>query len=114
MQPSIIAAAAAAPAQISSAQETTLLSGKVVSTTGEALAGVPVKAHLNNTNITVAVYTNKGGEYSFPSWSDVKPGAYTVKIELPDFEHANKDNVSVAAGRTAKVDFRAESEAGGL
>ena len=107
----IVAAAASAPAQISSAQETTLLSGKVLSTTGEALAGVPVKAKLNSSNLTVAVYTNKAGEYSFPSWSDVKPGSYTVKIELPDFEHANKDNVAIASGKTAKVDFKLKAKA---
>ncbi len=106
----IVTAAASAPAQITSAQEVTLLSGKVVSTNGEALVGIPVKAHLNNSNITVAVYTNKAGEYSFPSWSDIKPGAYTVKIELPDFEHANKDNVAVAAGKTAKVEFRLKAK----
>ena len=106
----IVAAAASAPAQMSLGQEATPLSGKITSTTGEALAGVPVKAKLNNSTITVAVYSNKAGEYSFPSWSDVKPGSYTVKIELPDFEHANKDNVAVAAGKTAKVDFRLKAK----
>jgi streptogramin lyase len=93
-----------------SAEGVSLLAGKVTSPTGEALAGIPVKAHLNNTTITVAVYTNKSGEYSFPSWSDVRPGAYTVKVDLPDFEHVNKNGIAIAAGKTTKIDFTLKSK----
>jgi hypothetical protein len=49
-----------------------LLAGKVVSSAGEALVGIPIKAHRDNSTITVAVYTDAKGEYSFPtppSWS---------------------------------------------
>jgi streptogramin lyase len=81
-----------------------LLAGKVVSSTGEALAGIPIKAHRDNSPVTVAVYTDTKGEYSFPAWSDVTPGSYSVGVELPDFEHVAQP-VAVAAGRPAKVDF---------
>ena len=57
-----------------------LLTGKVVSTTGEALAGIPIKAHRDNSPITVAVYTDAKGEYSFPAWSDLTPGSYSVAV----------------------------------
>ena len=87
------------------AQDALPLTGRITSSTGETLAGIPVKAHLDNSNISVAVYTNKQGEYSFPSWSDVKPGSYSVAVELPDFEHVKKDAVSIASGKTMRVDF---------
>ena len=99
-----------APSPSLSAEDASLLSGKVTASTGGPLAGIPVKAHLANTSITVAVYTNKDGEYSFPGWSDVKPGSYAVSIELPDFEHVNKDGVAVASGKTAHVDFTLKSK----
>jgi streptogramin lyase len=99
-----------APIPAQSAEQMALLAGRVTGTDGKPLAGIPVKAHLNNTAITVAVYTDKSGEYSFPSWSDVKPGSYTVKVELPDFEHVNKDGVGIAAGKTQKIDFTLKSK----
>ena len=54
--------------------------------------------------ITVAVYTDAKGEYSFPSWSDLTPGSYSVGVELPDFEHAAQP-VAVSEGKAAQVDF---------
>ncbi len=86
------------------AADVSLLSGKVVSVTGEPLAGIPIKAHRDQSPITVAVYTDAKGEYSFPAWSDLTPGSYSVAVELPDFEHTAKP-VAVAQGKTASIDF---------
>jgi streptogramin lyase len=87
------------------AQQTpSLLTGKVVSSTGEALAGIPIKAHRDNSPVTVAVYTDAKGEYSFPTWSDLTPGPYSVAVELPVFERTSQ-NVTVADGKAAKIDF---------
>ena len=102
-------ALAAATAFVSSgailaADGPSLLAGKVVSSTGEVLAGIPIKAHRDSSAVTVAVYTDAKGEYSFPAWSDVTPGAYSIGVELPDFEHVAQP-VAVAAGKAAKVDF---------
>jgi streptogramin lyase len=80
------------------------LAGKVVSATGAPLAGIPIKAHRDNSAVTVAVYTDAAGEYSFPSWSDLTPGSYSVGVELPDFERTSQP-VSVAEGKAAKADF---------
>jgi virginiamycin B lyase len=91
-----------------SAQEQTLLSGRVVSAEGQPVAGIPIKAKRDN--VTVAVYTNRNGEYSFPGWSDLTPGSYAVSIELPDFEHQRRDGVAIAAGRATKVDFTIKSK----
>src|SRR5580704_14222847 len=81
-----------------------LLTGKVVSAAGAPLAGIPIKAHRDNSAVTVAVYTDANGEYSFPSWSDLTPGSYSVGVELPDFERTAQP-VSVAEGKAAKIDF---------
>jgi virginiamycin B lyase len=86
-----------------------LLAGKVVSPAGEALAGIPIKAYRVNSAITVAVYTDAKGEYSFPAWSDLTPGSYSVGIELPDFEHIAQ-RVAVSEGKTAKADFTLKSK----
>ena len=98
-----LAAAFVAPAG-RAADDASLLVGKVVSTSGEALAGIPIKAHRDNSPVTVAVYTDAKGEYSFPAWSDLTPGSYSVAVELPDFEHAAQP-VAVASGKVAKIDF---------
>src|SRR5215831_9757414 len=68
------------------ADSAALLSGKAVSSTGEPLAGIPIKAHRDSSGITVAVYTDTKGEYSFPTWSDLTPGSYSVAVDLPDFK----------------------------
>jgi streptogramin lyase len=104
---SVALAAASAflsPAPTLAADGPSLLTGKVVASTGEALAGIPIKAHRDNSAVTVAVYTDAKGEYSFPSCSDLTPGSYSVGVELPDFEHAAQP-VAVAAGKAAKADF---------
>ena len=100
----IAIAAFASPDAPCAAEGTSVLAGKVVSSGGQPLAGIPVKAHRDGSAITVAVYSDANGEYSFPAWSDVKPGAYSVAIELPDFEHVAQP-ATVAAGQAAKVDF---------
>jgi len=87
------------------AQSTSLLEGKVVSSGGAAVAAIPVRAHRANSNMTVSVYTNSRGEYSFPEWSDVAPGDYSVEIQLPDFEPLMRDSVALASGKTKRVDL---------
>jgi virginiamycin B lyase len=93
------------------AAEETLLSGKVVSSTGDRLAGIPVRARRANSTIAVTVYTNGEGDYAFPEWSDLgrvqkdpPSTSYSIAIELPDFEPA-RQQVTLNAGSTAKGDF---------
>src|SRR5262245_30140053 len=99
-----IAMADASTGATLAAEGPSLLAGKVVSSAGEPLAGIPIRAHRNDSTITVAVYSDAKGEYSFPSWSDLTPGSYSVAVELPDFEHANQ-SIAVAEGKAAKADF---------
>jgi len=90
-------------------QAPALLTGKVVSTTGEVLAGIPIKAHRDNSSVTVAVYTDAKGEYSFPIWSDLSPGSYSVAVELPDFDRTAKP-VKVTQGKSEQVNFTLKSK----
>jgi streptogramin lyase len=105
----IAVAAFAAPNTTFAADGVAPLAGKVVSSTGQPLAGIPVKAHRDSSAVTVAVYSDANGEYSFPAWSDLKPGSYSVAIELPDFEHAAQP-VIVSAGQAATADFTLKSK----
>ena len=97
-----IAAALLSPAL--AADGVPLLTGKVVLSTGEGLAGIPIKARRDNSPMTVAVYTDSKGEYSFPAWSELKAGAYSVAIDLPDFERAAQP-VTLADGKSAHANF---------
>jgi hypothetical protein len=67
------------------AADNSLLGGRVSSSDQQAVSGIPIRAHRDDTNITVSVYTNGRGEYSFPAWSDLSPGSYSVAVALPDF-----------------------------
>ena len=95
---------AGGPSRGVAAAETALLSGKVVSSTDERLAGVPVRARRTNSTIAVTVYTNGEGNYDFPGWSDLTPGSHSLSIELPDFESARRE-ITLTAGTTATADF---------
>src|SRR5579872_1930567 len=98
------------PGTLQAADNAPLLRGHVTSLDGAPLAGIPVKAHLAGSNITVSVYSDKNGDYDFPVWSDVKPGAWTVKVEMPDFAQAAKDGVTLANGKTARVNLTLKSK----
>ncbi len=104
-----IAYSSVLPSVTLGAENGTLLAGRVVSSTGEALAGIPIRAHRDNSTITVAVYTDASGEYSFPGWSDLAPGSYSVAIELADFEHTARP-VALSKDKVARVDFALKSK----
>lgn len=100
----------AMPAATSAAENAVpLLAGKVVSSTGEPLVGMPIKARRDSSAITVAVYSDVNGDYAFPTWSALSPGSYSVSIELPDFNHVTKA-VVLSADKTAKTDFALTSK----
>ena len=90
------------PSEPARAQEQTLLSGKVTSSTGEAARrhsdqGPSRQQHDHGRGL----HRTSKGEYSFPAWSDLTPGSYSVAVELPDFEHVKRDGV-VRVGRAER------------
>lgn len=78
------------------------LQGVVRSSAGEALAGIPVHARLQGSNVVVVVYTNKSGQYSF---EDLKPGSHAVRINLVGFQPVDKPAVTTPRKKPVKVDF---------
>ena len=104
----VFAAAAVYAQRAPLGADESLLAGKVVSSTGQPLAGVPVRAHRENGTITVNVYTNGRGEYAFPGWAEISAGRYGMAIELPDFERASQQT-TLTAGKTTRVDFTLRS-----
>jgi len=95
------------PAGTSAQGRTSLLEGRVTSN-GQAVAGIPVRARKNSGTFAVSVYTNTNGEYSFPDWADISAGSYTISITLPDFVKASREGVALVADKTTKVDFTLE------
>src|SRR2546428_6076309 len=61
------------------AAEDSLMSGKVVASDGHPLAGVPVRAHRQNSNMAGTGFTNKNGESSFPCSSAFLAGGPTLR-----------------------------------
>ncbi len=87
------------------AADKSLLGGRVTISDKQAVSGIPIRAHRDGTNVTVSVYTNSRGEYSFPAWSDLSPGSYSVAIVLPDFEPVNREGVMLTAEKTVRLDL---------
>ena len=87
------------------AADNSLLGGRVSTSDKQAVSGIPIRAHRDDTNITVSAYTNSRGEYSFPVWSDLSPGSYSVGIVLPDFEAVSREGVTLTAGKTVRLDL---------
>ena len=86
-------------------EDGSLLSGRITSDDGAALAGIPVRARGAGDNFSVVVYSGSDGVYSFPAWSDLNPGDHTVSIELPDFEHARRDAIALVGDNSSQLDF---------
>ena len=83
-----------------------LLSGQIQSPQGEPLAGIPVRANLQNSNIAVTVFTNKEGRYAY---RELRPGGYTVSIKLAGFEPVQREGVNVTPEERAQLDFTLQS-----
>src|SRR2546428_10817665 len=74
------------------AAEDSLMSGKVVASDGHPLAGVPVRAHRQNSNMAVTVYTNNNGDHSFSRWVAFFSRADSISTDLPDYHQAPREN----------------------
>ena len=94
----ILGALALAPAA-AGAQDTGI-SGTVTDTTGLVLPGVTVEATDAAGNVQVS-FSDGTGTFTF---SGLAPGTYQVTVTLPGF-NAPAQEVEVAAGATASVDF---------
>src|SRR5580765_1329094 len=90
------------PIGILSAQTFGEITGQVTDQTGAIAANATVTATQTATNTTRTTRTNDVGLYSFPA---LNPGAYQVKVEVPGFQTAIRNNIELQVQQTARVDF---------
>ena len=72
-----------------------VLTGTIVSSSGQKLDGVTVSAKMEGSTITTSVYTDENGAYFFPAMS---AGKYNVWAQTLGFETA-KSSVDLTAGK---------------
>lgn len=83
-----------------------LLSGQVLSLDGEPLPGIPIRTRLANKNMTMTVFTNREGHYSY---RDLLPGVHSVSIRAVGFEPVEREGVSITQGKSEQLDFTLKS-----
>ena len=80
------------------------LQGMVRSPEEGKMEGVLVTARRDGANFTTTVVSDAGGRYSFPR-THMGPGTYAVTIRAVGYDLASPGPVTVAAGKTKKVDL---------
>src|SRR6267378_6478164 len=79
------------------AQDTGVVSGTVVDATGQIVSGATVTPTSESTADFRTLASNERGDFAFRA---VRPGSYTVKVELPGFRTVEqRNNVLNASGR---------------
>jgi hypothetical protein len=91
------------PAQALGQGETTsAIVGQVWDASNAVVAGATVTAVNSETGLRRTAKTDDSGRFNFPQ---LKPGAYSVKVEAPGFEPQRNDNVVAGLGQKQTVDF---------
>lgn len=83
-------------------ETTSAIAGQVADPSGAALAGATIRLTGAGTGIMRTSRTSDSGRFSF---SQLKPGAYTVEAAAPGFERQRKSSITAAVGQTQTVDF---------
>jgi len=91
----VFAEGAAAPA----------LTGQVTSDEEGPMEGVVVSAKLDSSTITVSVYSDKQGHYSFPA-NRLEPGHYKLKIRAVGYDLDGPGVADLVAQKTTTVDLK--------
>ena len=88
--------------QVVLAQSTGTITGRVLDSTGGAVAGSTVTVTNTGTAITRTTVTNSDGLYTVPS---LQPGIYDVKVEMTGFTASEKKGVTLVTDTSLTVDF---------
>jgi hypothetical protein len=83
-------------------QTTAAVGGTVEDSTGALIPGVDVTATNINTGIATIRITNETGTYRIPS---LQPGTYTLQAELPGFQTAIYEGITLSAGSDVRYNF---------
>ena len=99
----LLIAASIFPASAFAQGETTsAIVGHVIDGTGAVVPGASVTITNQETALRRSVKTDDAGRFNFPQ---LKPGAYSVKVEAQGFQPKQNDNVVSGLGQKQTVDF---------
>src|SRR6202166_2356547 len=87
----------------SQGETTSAIVGQVSDASGAAVPGATVTVTNKETGLRRSASTDDTGRFNFPQ---LKPGAYSVKVEAEGFETQQNDAVSSALAQKQTVDFR--------
>src|SRR5467141_4763716 len=90
-------------AAFSQGETTSAIIGQVSDASGAAVPGATVTVTNKETGLRRSASSDDSGRFNFPQ---LKPGAYSVKVEAEGFEPQQNDAVSSALGQKQAVDFR--------
>ena len=91
------------PASLFGQGETTsAIVGEARDATGAVVPGAAVTIASLETGLTRSVRTDPAGRFNFPQ---LRPGAYSVKVEAPGFEPQQNGNIVAGLGQKQSVDF---------
>jgi len=89
-------------AAFSQGETTSAIIGQVSDASGAAVPGATVTVTNKETGLRRSASTDGSGRFNFPQ---LKPGAYSVKVEAEGFEPQQNDAVSAGLGQKQTVDF---------
>ena len=77
--------------------------GQVADTSKAALPGATVTVQNQDTNEVATATTNNEGAYTIPF---LRPGTYTVTVEMSGFQKHTRSNVTLQVGQTAEINVQ--------
>ena len=83
-------------------ETTSAIVGQVSDASGAAVPGAMVTIHNMETGLQRAAISDDSGRFSF---TQLKPGIYTVRVEAQGFEPQHNDAVTAALGQKQTADF---------
>jgi len=84
-------------------ETTSAIVGQVIDASNAAVPGAKVTVTSRETALTRTVQTDAAGRFNFPQ---LKPGAYSVRVEMEGFEAQQVDKVFSGLGEKQSVDFK--------
>ena len=90
-------------AAFSQGETTSAIIGQVSDASGAAVPGATVTVTNKETGLRRSASSDDSGRFHFPQ---LKPGAYSVKVEAEGFEPQQNDAVSSALGQKQTLEFR--------
>jgi len=97
-----VAVFAASPQALAQGETTSAIQGQVTDATSAAIPGATVTVTNRETGLQRSLKTDDEGRFNF---SQLKPGAYSVKAEADGFDSQRSDNVFSGLGQKQIINF---------